>query len=133
MTKKSTSSQEGLRIVYEVFGAGELALVFVHGWTCNRTHWEGQVSEYAGQYRVIVLDLIGHGKSDLGRETYSMPSFATDVVAVLDAESVERCVLIGHSMGGMVILHAARMLGNRVQGVVGADTFKFLKDDPAVG
>jgi pimeloyl-ACP methyl ester carboxylesterase len=82
---------------------------------------------------VITIDLAGHGESELGREEYSMASFARDVEAVLDQEEISRVVLVGHSMGGMVILHAARLLGERVVAIVGTDTFKFLRDDPRTG
>jgi pimeloyl-ACP methyl ester carboxylesterase len=64
---------------------------------------------------------------------YLMPSFAKDVTAVLDAEHVDKAVLVGHSMGGMVVLHAADSLGDHIVGLVGADTFKYLRDDPRLG
>ena len=109
------------------------AVVFVHGWTCNRYHWRDQVQTFSNRYRTIAIDLAGHGESGLGRLKYTMPAFADDVVAVLDQEEISRAVLVGHSMGGMVILHAARILGQRVVGLVGADTFKYLRDDPPTG
>lgn len=134
-TTKTVESFDGVRIVYDVSGLNPDAatIVFVHGWTCNRTHWRDQVEAFSDRYRVITIDLAGHGESSLGRAEYSMSSFARDVEAVLDQEKVSRAVLVGHSMGGMVILHAARLLGARVVGVVGADTFKFLRDDPRTG
>ncbi|NQW19561.1 MAG: alpha/beta hydrolase [Chloroflexi bacterium] len=138
---KSTDSFDGVRITYDaqplrsrqISPAGDFALVFVHGWSCNRSHWLEQVAAFSDRYRVIAIDLAGHGDSGLGRTEYSMESFALDVKAVLDIEQIRRAVLVGHSMGGMVILHAARMLGERVVGLVGADTFKYLREDPRVG
>jgi pimeloyl-ACP methyl ester carboxylesterase len=137
MNPKYVKSFDNIDIAYDVAGHHDETvmptLVFVHGWTCNRTHWSRQVAAFSDQYRVIAIDLSGHGESGLGRTDYSMPSFARDVEAVLDKEGVTRAVLVGHSMGGMVILHAARLLGERVVGVVGSDTFKYLRDDPITG
>lgn len=135
---KSVDSFDGVRIEYDSYDADDgtsakSALVFVHGWTCNRTHWRRQVSEFSGRFRVVAIDLAGHGDSGFGRENYSMPSFARDVEAVLNHEQIDSAVLIGHSMGGMVIVHAAHLLKERVVGLVGADTFKFLRDDPKTG
>ena len=62
-----------------------------------------------------------------------MPAFACDVASVLEQEHVGRAMLVGHSMGGMVILHTARLLGNKVIGLVGADTFKLLRVRPRSG
>jgi pimeloyl-ACP methyl ester carboxylesterase len=107
--------------------------VFIHGWTCNRKHWRNQISEFSNRYRTIAIDLAGHGESGLGRSEYSMPAFACDVASVLEQEHVGRAMLVGHSMGGMVILHTARLLGNKVIGLVGADTFKFLRVRPRSG
>ena len=132
---RTTESFDGVQIVYDVSGSDQDApmIVFIHGWTCNRIHWREQVAAFSDRYRVIAIDLAGHGDSSLGRIEYSMPSFAKDVEAVLDKENVSRAVLVGHSMGGMVILHAARLLGQRVVGVIGADTFKYMRDDPRTG
>lgn len=130
---RSVESFDGVPIAYDVQGASNAAagtIVFVHGWSCNRTHWRDQVAVFSDRYRVIAIDLAGHGESGLGRSNYSMPSFARDVEAVFDKERISQAVLVGHSMGGMVILHAGRLLGDRVAGIVGADTFKFLKLDP---
>jgi pimeloyl-ACP methyl ester carboxylesterase len=131
----SVESFDGVRLAYDVLGDGDVAgtIVFVHGWTCNRTHWRDQVAAFSDRYRVIAIDLAGHGESGLDRSNYSMVSFARDVEAVLDKEQISNAVLVGHSMGGMVILHSARLLGDRVVGLVGADTFKFLKLDPGAG
>ena len=136
---KSVNSYDEIEIVYDVqgqvTGSGSAldAIVFVHGWTCNRKHWRNQIREFSDRYRTIAIDLAGHGESGLGRSEYSMSAFARDVASVLEQEHVGRAVLVGHSMGGMVILHAARLLGNKIIGLVGADTFKFLRDDPRTG
>ena len=110
------------RIAYSVTGRGKTALVFVHGWSCDGRYWQEQVSEFQRDYRVITLDLAGHGHSSLTRQDLSMPSFAQDVKAVLDREGIDKAVLVGHSMGGAVIAEAARLMPEKVIGIIGVDT-----------
>lgn len=118
----TTRSADGLSIAYETLGMGTQALVFVHGWCCDRSHWYHQLDYFASHYRVVALDLIGHGDSDIERTEWSIGTFAQDVLAVIDALALEHVVLIGHSMGGYVIVEASRTLGDRLIGLVGADT-----------
>jgi pimeloyl-ACP methyl ester carboxylesterase len=117
-------SADGVPIHYEVHGTGIPALVFMHGWSCDRSYWEKQVGHFAQQYQVVAVDLAGHGESGLDRKAWTMPAFGEDVVAVVEKLGLEQVVLIGHSMGGSVIIEAARRMPDRVVGLVGADTFR---------
>lgn len=119
----SVKSVDGVSISYETSGNGEPTLVFVHCWTCNRGFWGRQVEHFSQQHRVVQLDLAGHGESGKGRKEYTMPSFGADVAAVVNKVGAKQVVLIGHSMGGPVSLEAEKLLGDRVVGVVGVDTF----------
>jgi pimeloyl-ACP methyl ester carboxylesterase len=114
---------DGVTIAYEVAGAGEPALVFVHGWSCDRSYWRAQVDHFAAEHRVVALDLAGHGESSLERAAYTMESFGEDVQAVVEALDLRRVVLVGHSMGGPVIVEAARLMPDRVVAVVPVDFF----------
>jgi pimeloyl-ACP methyl ester carboxylesterase len=121
----TVAAADGVAIAYEARGAaeaGEPALVFVHGWACDRTFWREQLDVFAADYRVVALDLAGHGESGAGRETWSVAGLAGDVEAVVDALGLERAILIGHSMGGPVSLEAARRMPGRVIGVVAVDS-----------
>ncbi len=122
-------SSDGIDIRYDVLGAGSPALVFVHGWSCDRSYWIHQVGHFAASYQVVAIDLAGHGSSGVGRQAWTMPAFGDDVVAVVDRLGLERMVLIGHSMGGDVIVEAARHLEDRVIGLVWIDTYDTL-DEP---
>lgn len=116
-------SNDGTPISYEVFGAAEPALVFVHGWSCDARYWRAQVPVFSQKYRVVVLDLAGHGHSGMSRTDYTMSSFGEDVKAVVESTGSGSVILVGHSMGGPVIAEAASLMPERVIGLIGVDTF----------
>lgn len=115
------TSADGVMIRYETQGAGAPALVFVHGWSCDRSYWRHQTSEFSDTRQVVALDLAGHGESGTDREAWTIPAFAEDVAAVVRDLGLEDVVLIGHSMGGPVVVEAALLLGDVVRGVVPVD------------
>ena len=117
-------SKDGTPISYEIFGAGEPTLVFVHGWSCDARYWRAQVPVFSTKYRVVVLDLAGHGHSGMSRKKYSMGSFGEDVRAVTESTGSHSVILIGHSMGGSVIAEASRRMPGRVIGLIGIDTLE---------
>ncbi|SNX56121.1 pimeloyl-ACP methyl ester carboxylesterase [Streptomyces sp. TLI_55] len=95
---------DGAALTYDDEGPrdGEgVPLVFVHGWTADRHRWDHQLAHFAAKRRVIRLDLRGHGDSS-GAGVRTIAELADDVLALLDHLAVERCVLVGHSMGGMI-------------------------------
>ncbi len=125
-------SADGVPIAYQVQGEGEPALVFVHGWSCDQSYWDAQVEYFAKHFTVVTLDLAGHGKSGLDRKQWSMEAFGADVVSVVTQLDLKHVILIGHSLGGSVVIEAARHIPERVIGVVGIDTLQNveLKVDP---
>ncbi len=119
-------SADGIPIAYEVHGQGSPALVLVHGWSCDRGYWKEQVADLAPEHQLVMIDLAGHGESGLGRKDYTMASFGEDVAAVVDSLKLEHVVLVGHSMGGDVIVEAAKRLPGKVAGLVWVDDYKSL-------
>ncbi len=115
-------SADGTPIAYEVHGGGEPTLILVHGWSCDARYWREQLAHFAARHRIVTVDLAGHGHSGVGREDYTMRSFGEDVRAVADAVGGDRLILVGHSMGGLVIAEAARLLPGRVLGLIGVDS-----------
>lgn len=116
-------SADNIAIKYEVAGKGEPTLVFIHCWTCSRASWDAQAANFAPRYRVVRLDLAGHGESGRERINYTIEAFAADVTAVVNKLDAKQVILVGHSMGGPVAAETAKQLGDRVIGVVGVDTF----------
>jgi pimeloyl-ACP methyl ester carboxylesterase len=115
-------SKDGVSIRYESFGKGEPALVLVHCWSCDRHLWDAVVPRLARERRVVTLDLAGHGESGRDRREWTVEAFGEDVRAVVETIGLEKVILVGHSMGGPVILEAARLLPGRVVGLVPVDT-----------
>ena len=109
------------------------ALVFVHGWSCDRSYWVNQMASFAPRHRVVAIDLAGHGESGSGRESWTMPAFGGDVAAVARQIGADDVILVGHSMGGDVIVDAALQLGGRVRGLVWIDVYSDLNLDEADG
>ena len=123
------TSPDGIRIAYEARGAGTAgapALVFVHGWSCDRTFWNAQLEPFSREFKTVAIDLAGHGESGLGRKEWTMAAFGGDVAAVVRKLGLPRVILIGHSMGGDVIAEAARQLPGRVAGLIWVDAYKQL-------
>jgi len=123
MLSQTTASFDGVRIVYSMSGAAETVLVFIHGGMSDRSFWDAQHEFFAERFRVIALDLAGHGESGLNRKVWGIPEFGHDVAAVMNAEHVSRAVLIGNSLGGPAAIEASLLTGTRVIAVIGVDTF----------
>ncbi len=117
-------SKDGTPISYEMYGTGEPTLVFVHGWNCDSRYWREQIQFFSQKNRIVVLDLAGHGHSGSGRSKYTMRSFGEDIKAVADACGGKNFILIGHSMAGIVIAEAARLMPERTVGLIGIDTIE---------
>lgn len=128
---RTALSADGVPIRYRVLGHGEPALILVHGWSCDSTYWDAQLAEFSKRYTVVTLDLAGHGDSGTARADWTMGAFGDDVIAVANQLPNRQLVLIGHGMGGPVVLEAARRLRNRVIGIVGVDTFGNIGIPPA--
>jgi pimeloyl-ACP methyl ester carboxylesterase len=117
------TAADGVPLVYDVRGAGEPAVLLVHGWRCDRALWRWTADELARERRVVCVDMAGHGDSGAaGRAKWDVEALGADVQAVVEALDLRRVVLVGHSMGGPVCLDAARRMPDRVVAVVGVDT-----------
>jgi pimeloyl-ACP methyl ester carboxylesterase len=122
--KYDSSKYERVSINYELHGASDTTLVFIHDWNLNLTYWNEQVSRFKDRYRILNLDLAGHGNSGKGRAQWTVESFARDITTILEKESITNAVLIGHSLGADVALKVRDGLPERVIGIVAIETFR---------
>jgi len=123
---QKVQSEDGVEIAYFVQGTGEPAIVFVHGWSCDKSYWMEQIRALSSKYKVVAIDLAGHGQSGLNRDNWTIEAYGEDVAAVVNHLNLDKVILVGHSMGGAVIIYAANLLKGKVIGLIGADTFQNL-------
>jgi pimeloyl-ACP methyl ester carboxylesterase len=105
---------------YDVGKRADRALILVHGWTCNADFWHDSYSAFP-EYRVIAVDLPGHGRSDKPKTTYSMEYFARSIDAVMKAAKVRQAVIAGHSMGTPVARQFYRLYPQKTLGIIVVD------------
>lgn len=125
------ASLDGARVHYVDYGAGEAAVVLIHGWSCDGSVWREQIPFLTARGRVLVLDLPGHGESDKPQLAYTLDHFARGVTAVLDDAGVSQAVLIGHSLGFPIARQTIRLDPGRVKALVNVDgAFYRAPEDP---
>lgn len=118
----SAASVDGIKIHSTTTGKGSRTVILVHGYTCDETSWSEQVPALAKEYRVVTLDLPGHGKSDSPKDgKFSMDLFARAIEAVRAEAKAERIVLVGHSMGTPVVLRYAHLYPQHTVALVFVD------------
>ncbi|WP_330443239.1 alpha/beta fold hydrolase [Flavobacterium sp. C4GT6] len=104
-------------ISYTDTGNGPV-LVMLHGFLENSNMWEHYITEFSKQYRVITVDLLGHGQTDCIGYIHTMEDMADAVYAVLEELEITQAVFTGHSMGGYVALAIAELYPDVVKGIV---------------
>jgi pimeloyl-ACP methyl ester carboxylesterase len=121
-TYAAAATLDGFQIHSTTHGSGPKTVIFVHGWTCDESSWAEQVPAFEKTYRVITLDLPGHGQSGAPKDAaLSVPLFARAIEAVRAEAKAEKIVLVGHSMGVPVIRQYARMFPAHVAALVPVD------------
>ena len=111
----------GITLAYSDQGTG-LPIVFLHAFPLNRTMWAPQENALSSQFRIITIDLRGHGESDAPLWRYTLEQSADDVRVLLDHLSIRQAVFVGLSMGGYILFAFYRKYADRVKGLILADT-----------
>jgi pimeloyl-ACP methyl ester carboxylesterase len=111
----------GITLAYNDHGTG-LPVVFLHAFPLNRTMWAQQEEALSLQFRIITIDLRGHGESDAPLWRYTLEQSADDVNALLDQLSIQQAIFVGLSMGGYILFAFYRKYAARVKGLILADT-----------
>ena len=94
-------SLPGLDLFVREAGDGP-PLLLLHGWPQHGAMWEPLIGELAGDFRVIVPDLRGFGRSEAPAGPYDKHTLAADVLALMDAEGIEKATIVGHDWGGWI-------------------------------
>lgn len=109
-------SSFGSKINYQEAGSGP-ALLLVHGFLESASMWQYLVPVWADRFRVITVDLPGHGLSESLGEIHHMDDIATILIELLESLGIERVHLIGHSMGGYAALAFAELFPDRLRSI----------------
>ena len=118
----TAATVDGIQIHSSSAGKGPRTVILVHGWTCDETTWSEQVPVLAKKYRVLTLDLPGHGKSGSPADgKLTMDLFAQAIEAVRAEAKADHVVLVGHSMGTPVIVQYARLYPQHTSALVFVD------------
>ena len=108
---------KNINISYSDTGKGT-AVVLLHGFLENSSMWDAFVPEFSKKYRVITIDLMGHGDTGCLGYVHSMEDMADAVHAVLHELRIRKAIFVGHSMGGYVSLAFAELYPDMVKGIV---------------
>lgn len=109
----------GIKIYYEEHGQGD-PLFLLHGFGGTTEDWKPFIQEYSKNYRVIVWDMRGHGRSSTSDTSivFKHETAARDLLAMMDKLQISKAKAIGHSSGGIVLLYAASMASDRFDAII---------------
>jgi len=96
----------GIKIWYAAFGNGE-PVILLHGGLANSNYWGTIVPELSGQYRIIVMDSRGHGRSSRNQEPFGYELMASDVLGLMDVLGIPKAAIVGWSDGAIIGLQIA--------------------------
>jgi pimeloyl-ACP methyl ester carboxylesterase len=104
---------DGVKIWYATFGKGR-PVILLHGGLANSNYWANQVNALLPNYKVIVMDSRGHGRSTIDNQPFSYDLMTKDVVGVMDALRIDKAAIVGWSDGAIIGLDMAINYPNRV-------------------
>jgi sigma-B regulation protein RsbQ len=94
-------------------GNGQQPMLFVHGYGCNQNMWRFLTPEFEKDYKVILIDLVGYGESDIDSfdkvKYSSLKGYASDIIKVCEELELKNITLVGHSVSSMIGLHVSLM------------------------
>lgn len=117
---QSTFAQDGTRLAYRTYGAGEVCLVLTNGYSTSSFYWRHVIEHLRRRVRLVTWDLKGHGASDPARtlEGCTIESAADDLGRVMEAAGARSAVLVGFSLGCQIVLEAWRHFPERIDALV---------------
>lgn len=115
---------ERVSLNYTLTGKGDTTLFFIHGWNLNLGYWDGIVDHLKSRYRIVAMDLAGHGNSGKDRTSWTAESFARDIVGIITKEKLNNVILVGHSLGGELALAVYELSPQAIIAIIGVDNFK---------
>jgi 3-oxoadipate enol-lactonase len=117
---------KGINICYDIYGKGD-PVILIHGFSDRKEHWRAQVGALSQHFKVIRMDNRGAGKSDRPDSEYTMETYASDIVGLMDFLNIEKSHIIGHSLGGMICQNFAILYPERLNKLILINTIPGLK------
>lgn len=115
--------RNGVRLAHKETGSGEPACILIHGWGTDRSSLARQRESLGETHRVVSVDLRGFGESSSPPQRYTIDRYADDVAYVATKLGLERFIVIGHCLGGLVALELAATHSERVGGLAILESF----------
>jgi sigma-B regulation protein RsbQ len=121
-----------------VTGSGDTTLVFAHGFGSEQEAWEHQIAAFQTQYRIVLFDYLGCGKSDVSNYNplfyTSLAHYADDVLAIYKALDLKDTIYVGHSVSGMIGMLASQKAPSRFRDLVFVSSSpRYLNDGDYIG
>jgi 3-oxoadipate enol-lactonase len=104
------------KLSYIDTGKGNKTLLFIHGFCGSHEYWSDIIAELKDDYRVIAVDLRGHGASEEIGESFSIDDMAADIASLLDELEIAKVYMFGHSLGGYITLAFAERFPGKLSG-----------------
>jgi pimeloyl-[acyl-carrier protein] methyl ester esterase len=102
------------RLHYESSGTGNPVLL-IHGWSFNSRVWKGQIEQLKNYFQVIAVDVRGHGKSETGKDGFSLQQVASDLDKILKKLELNEVNVVGWSMGGSIAIRLFTVCPERLK------------------
>lgn len=118
----------GVKLYYEIHGQGD-PLLLLHGNTMTHDMWTPWLDDLSMIYKVITVDLRGHGKSTNPSNKFSHKEHALDIYGLLEELKIERFNAMGFSTGGMILLHMSTMQTDRIESLILIGTAPYFSNE----
>ena len=109
-------------LCYDDVGDGNIPIIFLHGFPFSKSMWHGQMEFLKFQHRLIAVDIRGFGKSIDEESVLGIDLFADDLIAFMDALTIDQAIICGLSMGGFIALNAVKRFPKRFVSLILCDT-----------
>ncbi len=122
-----------IKLNYVDVGEGDHTFLLIHGWTANLHRWDKQIEFLSKYYRVVAVDLRGHGESSKPLDVpYNIREYTADMIKLMDKLNIEKAIVAGHSMGGMIAQMLYFNQKPRVEGLILVGTTSKVVDNFAM-
>jgi 3-oxoadipate enol-lactonase len=111
-------TSNGIPICYDDLGKGAIPIIFIHGFPFSKSMWQPQMDYFKQTHRVIAMDIRGFGQSMSNDTKENIDLFAFDLICFMDSLEIPKAVVCGLSMGGYIVLNAAKNYQDRLEAVI---------------